>query len=235
MYSDKQCKNISAWIFQMSSAISVAQLENFGTKYLKIETKIHVSNEIPWNIFCILRASTQFLLLLMYMSGIKWKALQKDINKGLGLWNSTCEKDGNPSFCQNCHLIACLLMEIFLFSYIQYETSPHKKVHLGTGENTEHRQSNFHDRAPHCCSQSSLQDQIEFGSVHILHLREHQTYYWNKDKSQHMSDVTVNHEYIHIIQVFLNIYEHNISIALNSLLHEKKKKGPISPFSIDIS
>lgn len=51
-----------------------------------------------------------------------------------------------------------------------------------------------------------------------------------------MSDVTVNHDYTHIIQVFPNIYEHNISIALNSLLHEKKKKkGPMSPFSIDIS
>ena len=73
-------------------------------------------------------------------------------------------------------------MEVFLSSYTQYETSPHKKVRLGTDENTEHRQSNFHDRAPHCCSQSSLQDQIESGSVHILHLREHQTYYWNKTR-----------------------------------------------------
>lgn len=93
-------------------------------------------------------------------------------------------------------------MELFLFPYTQYETLPHKKAHLGTDENTEHRQSSFHDRAPHCCLQSSLQDRIESGSVHILHLQEHRTYYWNKDKSKNMSDITANHMIIIISSNF---------------------------------
>lgn len=131
-------------------------------------------------------------------------------------------------FCQNVHLILCILMELFLFSYTLYETSPHKKVHLETDENTEHRQSSFHDRAPHCCSQSSLQDQIESGSVRILHLQEHQTYYWNKDKSKNMSNVTANHVSIIIPTKFPHHlwtrYFHCFKLSFTWREKKKKKK-----------
>jgi len=113
----------------------------------------------------------------------------------------------------------CLLTKIFLFSHTQCATSPHRKAHLGTGENTERRQSSFRGRAPHCCSQSSLRDRIESGSVHTPHLREHQTYYWNKDRCENISSVISEPEIHSRHPSFSNICEHKISIALNSLLH----------------
>lgn len=105
--------------------------------------------------------------------------------------------------------IPCISPQLFLFFSNQSENSPHKRVPLGTAGSTGHRQSSSRGRAPHCCSQSSLQDRTASGSAHTPRLPEHQTYYWNKDKSK-------------------NVYKHDIPVALNSLLHEKRKKKSVN-------
>lgn len=102
--------------------------------------------------------------------------------------------------------IPCILPQLSLCSSNQSEDSPHKRVPLGTAESTGHRQSSSRGRAPHCCSQSSLQDRTVSGSAHTPHLPEHQTYYWNKDRSK-------------------NVYKHNIPAAVNPRLHERKKRS----------